>query len=229
MTFQKPRLCLRCGTVTRDPTAGACATCGNILPEPVSVNKKITEVSPVVHPVAKDKLSKSDSLELLENSAVCLYWLSCACYVLGITLSLMTIKKVAVFFGITFVNESNTVSILSGIWEVLVSGKYFLFVVLFTFSILFPVLKLVLLYNLCCNSSHDKWGKRNLERLELAGRWSMLDVLVVGFLVVIVKLGDLVEVQIHVGFVAFTVSVVLTMITSQLIKRIHEASVASFH
>ena len=44
----------------------------------------------------------------------------------------------------------------------------------------------------------------------------MLDVIVVGLLVVILKLGDLVEVRIHAGIYFFAASVVMTMLITML-------------
>ena len=57
------------------------------------------------------------------------------------------------------------------------------------------------------------------HRLAVFGKWSMLDVMVVGLLVVIVKIRGMVAVNVHAGVYLFAVSVILTMLMTASIGK----------
>ena len=57
------------------------------------------------------------------------------------------------------------------------------------------------------------------HRLAVFGKWSMLDVIVVGILVVVVKIEGMVSVKVHAGVYFFAASVILTMITTAWIGK----------
>ncbi|AHF94927.1 hypothetical protein OPIT5_29970 [Opitutaceae bacterium TAV5] len=147
-----------------------------------------------------------------------LYGAACITFLLGIVLPLITIKKEVVIFGIKWVDEMNTVSLLSGTWALLTNRQLFLFLIIFFFSMVFPALKLFFLYKIGFDSKTDLKKKKHLGWLSAVGKWSMLDIFVVGLLVVTLKLGDLVEVKVHAGLYAFAASVLLTMILTLLAK-----------
>jgi paraquat-inducible protein A len=50
--------------------------------------------------------------------------------------------------------------------------------------------------------------------MEYAGKWSMMDVMLLAFLVMLVKLGDLVEFNFGPAVVAFVMCVAMSMIAS---------------
>ena len=142
-----------------------------------------------------------------------------AFFLLGVLWPLITIKKHVGWWIFTLVDESNTVSLASGLIDLFSNGHLFLFCVIFTFSIVFPTLKLgvllVLWYRGVAPADEARW----LHRLAITGKWSMLDVLVVSLLVVILKLGDLVAVEVHLGVFFFALSVILSMlITARVVK-----------
>ena len=96
------------------------------------------------------------------------------------------------------------------------SGAYPIAMVIFTASILIPFLKIVALSWLCLAAS----GKLHpspamLGRIywftELLGRWSMIDIFVVGILVALVQLGNYMTITPGPGALAFAGVVVLTM------------------
>lgn len=106
-------------------------------------------------------------------------------------------------------------SIVSGIIELFQHGSYFVGGVVFVFSILFPLTKIVLLFELSCleilNQRHKAFTLRLMEHL---GKWSMMDVMLLAFMVMLVKLGDMVEFHFGPAIVAFVGCVAMSMIAS---------------
>lgn len=127
---------------------------------------------------------------------------------LGWVLPVMTVNK------LWFLSER--VSILQGAAELLRHGDYFLFFVIVTFSVLFPLLKLGLALHLWyqADATSPRLG-RALARIEQLGRWSMLDVFVVALLVVAIQASLISEVAIHAGIYVFTGAVVLSILAVQ--------------
>lgn len=106
-------------------------------------------------------------------------------------------------------------SILGGILDLLHHGNLFVGGVVLLFSIVFPLAKLLLLLDL---SLLGILGRRHqalsYHVVELAGKWSMMDVLLLAFLVMLVKLGDLVSFQFGPAVIAFTLCVALSLLAS---------------
>ena len=128
----------------------------------------------------------------------------------GLFAPMLTIEK--------FVFIENTFSVVEGVWELLKEGQWLLFVLLASFSIALPILKLIMLY-LTVSVSAVSHYRQHITRIHNYGKWSMLDVFVVAVMVVALKLDYVVDVQVHMGLYAFSVAVLLTMfITAQVIK-----------
>jgi paraquat-inducible protein A len=132
--------------------------------------------------------------------------------ILGMTAPIITLNK--------FVLIENTFSILSGTGELLKEGKVFLFIVITSFSVVLPLLKIAVLLRLVTARANTSSNlKRCLHWMHVFGKWSMLDVFVVAVLVVTVKLGAIASVEARYGLYAFTAAVVLTMYaTSRVVK-----------
>lgn len=98
-------------------------------------------------------------------------------------------------------------------WE---SGAYPIAIVIFTASILIPLLKIAALSWLCAaatgkaHPSAAMLGKVYLVT-ELLGRWSMVDIFVVGILVSLIQLGNYMSIIPGPGALAFAAVVMLTM------------------
>jgi paraquat-inducible protein A len=115
-------------------------------------------------------------------------------------------------------NRSDT--IFSGTVELWRQGLWVLAIIVFTASIIIPVLKLVglgwLLLNARRGASVDS---RRLTRiyavLDFIGRWSMLDVFLAAFLAGLVQFGEFSTVIARSGIVAFAAAVVLTVLATQ--------------
>lgn len=116
------------------------------------------------------------------------------------------------------------------------SGAYPIAIVIFTASILIPLLKIVSLTWLCLAAS----GKLSpspgmLGKIywftELLGRWSMVDIFVVGILVALGQLGNYMTITAGPGALAFAGVVVLTMFAAMsfdprlLWDRLHELGI----
>jgi paraquat-inducible protein A len=115
-------------------------------------------------------------------------------------------------------NRSDT--IFSGTVELWRQGLWALAIIVFTASILIPVLKLVGLGWLLLNARRGASGNsRRLTRiyavLDFIGRWSMLDVFLAAFLTGLVKFGEFSTVVARGGIVAFAAAVVLTVLATQ--------------
>lgn len=138
-------------------------------------------------------------------------WVASTLLFIGLVTPIITLSK--------FVLVKNTFSVLSGAIELLKEGQIFLFLVITGFSVVLPMLKLRVLYRLVSKSEAMKsQTKKLLHWMHLYGKWSMLDVFVVAVLVVAVKLGALVDVEMRFGLYAFAASVLLTMfITSRIV------------
>ena len=135
-----------------------------------------------------------------------------ALLVVGLVAPVITLRK--------FVLVEHTFSVLSGIIELLLNGQIFLFLLLTGFSVVLPVLKLGVLYRLVSRTAAlQHRGRQLLHWMHLYGKWSMLDVFVVAVLVVAVKLGAIVDVEMRYGLYAFAASVLLTMfITARVVS-----------
>lgn len=137
-------------------------------------------------------------------------------FVTGISLPVMTVTKLLIV--------KNEFSILSGLFELSRDGEYLLFLVIFTFSILLPFLKMYVLFRLVSvNIKNKVQYSRYLDLMHRYGRWSMLDVFVVAILAVAVKLGALASIQIEQGMYFFTTSVILIMMLASFVMRMEKS------
>ncbi|MEM7455049.1 MAG: paraquat-inducible protein A [Planctomycetota bacterium] len=110
---------------------------------------------------------------------------------------------------------SNQNSILSGTVELFREGEYLVAFVVFFFSVVFPLTKIVLLLELSyLELLHAKHKAITLRLMEQLGKWSMMDVMLLAMLVMIVKLGEMVEFHFGPAIVAFVVCVAMSMIAS---------------
>jgi paraquat-inducible protein A len=127
---------------------------------------------------------------------------------LAIFAPLFTFSKFFIF--------DNTVTLVSALVELFEEGHLVLFIVILGFSVLLPYMKLVLLFLLGNHGVISAQRKRRLIHwMELIGKWSMLDVFVVAVLLVSIKMGPVVNIEVHWGLYAFSASVLLIMLISQ--------------
>jgi len=148
-------------------------------------------------------LRKSHSIE----RTVAFMLAAAALYIPANVLPMMTMVELG---------ESTSNTITGGIAYFWKGGAYPIALVILTASILIPLLKMVALTWLCLAAT----GKLHpspalLGRIywvtELMGRWSMVDIFVVGILVALVQVGNYMTVTPGPGALAFAGVVVLTM------------------
>ena len=140
-----------------------------------------------------------DILILIIASAVLLF--------IGLRLPVLTVRKLW---------ERNTFSIISGIinlWE----GKYYILsLIIFFFSVIFPIVKLVILFVIWFVKLMDHQRKWLLRGLGFLGKWSMLDVFVTAIIIVSIKLGVLASAKAEIGIYYFGASILLAMLVTNL-------------
>lgn len=133
------------------------------------------------------------------------------CLVIGILAPMITFEQFWIF--------KDKYSLLMGTINLLTSGEYFLFLVIFCFSIFLPIMKIFFLYRVHLSDLPDSKQQKRLKLLSFSGKWSMLDVFVVALLVMLIKIGGMGSVQIHLGLYSFTLAVILSMITTHRMHR----------
>jgi paraquat-inducible protein A len=107
-------------------------------------------------------------------------------------------------------------TIIAGLVQFWSSGSYPIAIVIFTASILIPLLKIVALLWLCAAAKGlVPHSAKILGKVywitELLGRWSMVDIFVVAILVTMVQLGNYMSITPGPGALAFGGVVMLTM------------------
>lgn len=128
-------------------------------------------------------------------------------YPFAVGLPIMTIER----FG-----HSRATSIWTGTWELLAHGEWFVGLVVFTCSLVVPLLKLLGLLGITAfgHVLSRRWRAATYRLIEWTGRWGMLDVLLISVVVAWVKVGDLVTVTPGPAAVTFTLVVLLSLVAS---------------
>jgi paraquat-inducible protein A len=111
-------------------------------------------------------------------------------------------------------------TILGGVHELIIAGLWPLAIVVFTASIVVPLLKLFGLSLLLAMTrlKSRRWlvGRTQLYRfIDRIGRWSNIDIFMISILVALVQFGTLTSVRAEPGAIAFAAVVVITMIASR--------------
>lgn len=110
--------------------------------------------------------------------------------------------------------EDNT--IIGGIFYFFVHGEYFVGTVIFMASVFIPIVKLLilffLLYSIKTGSSWRLIDKNRLfYTIYIIGRWSMLDIFVMGLMISLVHFEGLAVVTLGWASLSFAIMVILTM------------------
>lgn len=102
-----------------------------------------------------------------------------------------------------------------GTIDLLTHGSWFVGIVVLLFSVVFPLVKLLLLLELSLlGLLHRRHKAITYRVMEYAGKWSMMDVMLLAFLVMLVKLGDMVAIHFGPAVFAFTLCVAMSMVAS---------------
>ena len=160
----------------------------------------------------EDARQKNDrNFPIPKNSAIRLRWLLALASVLfaaGIFSPMVTISK--------FIIAKNSFSVVSGVVELLLNGRIVLFAVVSGFSLVLPLIKIIVLFKLLFQKeAGNPKTDRLLHLMHEYGRWAMLDVLVMAILIVTVKLGAIASIDVHFGLYVFGAAVLLMMIVTK--------------
>ena len=115
---------------------------------------------------------------------------------------------------------SHADTIIGGVVLLYTSGSWHLALIVLIASVMIPMAKLIALAYLLITVQRRS-TKSNRERVrlyrlvEFIGRWSMLDVFVIAFVVALVQLKPLMAAEPRSGIVFFATVVILTMIAAQ--------------
>ena len=136
-----------------------------------------------------------------------------ASIVFYIPANVLPMMHVVTFAG----TESDT--IMSGVLYFMNTGAYLIAFVIFTASIFVPILKILILIYLLISVQkgscrHRKRRKKLYVLTEIIGRWSMVDVYVVGTMVALVHFGALTEIKPGMGANFFLLVVIMTMLSA---------------
>ena len=127
-------------------------------------------------------------------------------YPLAIGLPIMSLEK----FG-----HHTDASIWSGSVGLLREGEYLVGGVVLLCSVVLPLAKLLGLILIVCGTGlRERHRALTYHWVEMAGRWGMLDVLLIAVVVAWLKVGDLVEVHASEGALIFTTCVSLSLLAS---------------
>ncbi len=140
---------------------------------------------------------------------------------LGIALSLPLLDAET---GILWKHWRSSYSVWAGVVALWNQREPLLALIVFAFSMVFPIVKLVtlgIIWFMRLAEARRVWLLRWLEAL---GKWSMLDVFVVAILIVLVKLGPLANVKPRAGVYVFTAAIVCSMLTTRYVESIARPS-----
>ena len=133
-------------------------------------------------------------------------------FAVGVSVPFFDVQKFWLF--------TDEVSVLSGLVELARASEWFLFVIIFLFTIVFPLVKLTALGVVWwMRGSDDERADLLLRWVSQLGKWSMLDVFVVAILVVTIKSSSVARISVDLGVYLFTASVIMTQITSFRLER----------
>lgn len=184
-------------TFAADKGLASCHTCGRL--EPVAAGR-CSRCGTKLH------LRKPNSLK----RTIALLLAAVALYVPAMSLPVMRVS------GISGAEENTIISGVITFWEM---GSYPVAIIIFTASVLIPILKIAALIWLCLAAAGKVGGTGRKLTLtyhitEIVGRWSMIDVFVVAILVCLVRLGALMTINPGPAALSFAAVVILTMFSA---------------
>ncbi len=144
----------------------------------------------------------------------------CVALAVGAIVLLVPANSLPVMHMAVAGGPASDTTIFSGVALLCQDGLWGLAAIVFTASILVPVLKLgglawLVLHVHTGDLDHAPRLTRIYGALDFIGRWSMLDVFLVAFLSGAVRFGRLAHVEPRPGILAFAGAVVLTMLATQ--------------
>jgi paraquat-inducible protein A len=114
----------------------------------------------------------------------------------------------------------STYSVWAGVVALWDQREFLLAAMLFFFSIVFPLIKLVALTVIWFVRLPSERRNILLHWLGVLGKWSMLDVFIVAIMIVLVKLGPLAQVEPRSGVYVFAAAIAASMLSAMYVDRL---------
>ena len=170
----------------------------------------LCEVCALVSPVQVGRCPRCDSrLHLRIRDSLQRTWaLTIAATILYFPANLLPILRVDSVTG------DSASTIVGGVVQFWQQADYPVAIIIFTASVVIPVVKIFSIVALCFAARSGNRPRRmtKLYRVtEFIGRWSMVDVFVVAILVGVVQLGSTISIHPGAGALSFAAVVILTM------------------
>jgi len=173
----------------------------------------LCDVCELVSPVRNVRCPRCHSrLHLRIRESLQRTWaLTIAALILYFPANLLPILKITSVTG----DKQNT--IIGGVVQFWQQGDYLVAIIIFSASIVIPVLKIIAIVSLslAARSGRRPFGMTRIYRVtEFIGRWSMTDVFVVAILVAVVQLGSALSIHPGAAAISFAGVVILTMLAA---------------
>jgi paraquat-inducible protein A len=173
----------------------------------------LCDVCELVSPVRNVRCPRCHSrLHLRVRESLQRTWaLTIAALILYFPANLLPILKITSVTG----DKQNT--ILGGVVQFWQQGDYLVAIIIFSASIVIPVLKIIAIVSLslAARTGRRPFGMTRIYRVtEFIGRWSMTDVFVVAILVAVVQLGSALSIHPGAAAISFAGVVILTMLAA---------------
>jgi len=127
---------------------------------------------------------------------------SLAALIAGLILPAITIRSMFL---------SQNYSLLESVWAFLEEGDWFLFVITFLFSVVFPVVKIVTGLALWfVLDASGAYARPVIGWLSALSKWSMLDVFIIALIVLVADGRLLTSADIQIGAIIFSIAVLIS-------------------
>lgn len=120
------------------------------------------------------------------------------------------------FVTVSQLGQSSSTSIVESSIDLMENGEYVVGLVIIICSIVLPLLKLSALLVLSTTSGwlRTDHAARAWRLIEHAGRWGMIDVMLAAVMIAMLKVKDLVTIEVDLGLFAFSSCVLLSLAAS---------------
>ncbi|MFG0328630.1 MAG: paraquat-inducible protein A [Phycisphaerales bacterium] len=135
------------------------------------------------------------------------------------SLVLLAVAFASPFLSVTKFGNAETYTLPGGVLRLFREGHTVIAAVLFLFSIVFPVLKLILTMVSTTRLARlsDQARRRMVRFAIVTGKYSMLDILVVAVLIVAIQVDGLASVRPGIGVSLFTGAIILSAVSGWLV------------
>ena len=130
----------------------------------------------------------------------------------GLTIPILRVEKFFLF--------EDLISIVGAMDELARNGEYLIALIILLFSVIFPILKIIVAdYIWRARSVEHKSVSKAIKLIDVLGKWSMLDVFIVGMIVISAKSSGMANATSQPGMYYFGASVLCSMLAVVLLKR----------